>query len=292
LWWTGLILKKLGDPRPEERAMTQESQPQPPTHTVKSLAERLGQSFGQLGFTHERKALALAVLGLFSSYFALLMLIARNDMPEWFPAFSAMFALYFITFFAVAAHWFWGRWVAIGIGSWGATIAAWGVVTTRELSPPLVILGVSHGLIALLLMGNSMAAHYEDRADWRLRFGLDDEGVKRLRRTVTRAASSIPAIVLFALAPREDGAALVALAAIGGLGVLLLGRTIGLAGLLLAGGGALGLVAFAPAPTLDAHGLLVLPIGPVPQVLGVYAALALFAAVGPFVGPIGRFLKR
>src|SRR5271154_7168896 len=111
--------------------------------TPASTSSRVSEFFGKIGFTHERKALALSILGLFSSYFLLLMLIARDQMPEWYPAFSAMFALYFIAFFGVAAHWFWGRWVAIGLGSWGATIAIWGCITQRSLETPLVVLGVS-----------------------------------------------------------------------------------------------------------------------------------------------------
>ena len=199
---------------------------------------RIRDALGRVGFTHERKALALSILGLFSSYFLLLMLIARDQMPEWYPAFSAMFALYFIAFFGVAAHWFWGRWVAIGLGSWGATIAIWGCITQRAFEPALVILGVTHGLVALLLMGSSMGAHYEGRADWRTRFGLDDEGVKRLRRSVTRAASSLPAIVLFALAPRQDDGAVLLLVAALGIGGLLLGRSISLFALAAASIGA------------------------------------------------------
>jgi hypothetical protein len=280
--WRAFVEERSYNEGEKERAM--DEQPKVPEKTWQ-------QRIGEIGFTHERKALALAILGLFSSYFLLLMLIARTEMPEWFPAFAAMFGLYFVTFFSVASHWFWGRWVAIGVGTWGATIAIWGIITTRELQPALVILGLTHGLVALLLMGSSMGAHYEGRTDWRARFGLDEDGVKRLRSTVTRAASSIPALVLFALAPRGDDAAVVALCVVLGLGTLLLGRTIGLAGLVAAAAGTVGLVAFAPAPVLDAHGLMPISVA-LPQAIGVYAAVALFAAVAPFVGPIGRYLKR
>jgi hypothetical protein len=265
-----------------------EEQPsQQPQPTWKTLGERIGK----LGFTHERKALALSLLGLFSSYFLLLTLIARSELPEWLPAFSAMFALYFISFFGVAAHWFWGRWVAIGVGSWGATIAVWGVITTRAFEPALVFLGVTHGLIALLLMGSSMAVHYEGRADWRARFGLDDAGVERLRKSVTRAASSIPAIVLFALAPRQEAGMVLAALAVLGLGGLLAGRTIALAALAVAAVGTLGLSAFGSFGPLDTHGLFLVPVGQLPQLLGLYAGVALLIAVAPFVGPIGRYLR-
>lgn len=266
-------------------------EPTPPTTPQQPSWNTLGEKIGQLGFTHERKALALSLLGLFSSYFLLLMLIARSEMPEWFPAFAAMFGLYFISFFGVAAHWFWGRWVAIGVGSWGATIAVWGIITARAFEPALVFLGVTHGVVALLLMGPSMAVHYEGRADWRARFGLDDAGVARLRKSVTRAASSLPAIVLFALAPRQDAGMTLAVLAVLGVGGLLAGRTIALAALALAAIGSLGMAAFGSVTPLDAHGFFLVPVGQVPQLLGLYAGVALLASVAPFVGPIGRFLR-
>lgn len=256
-----------------------------------STVSRVRNAFGNIGFTHERKALALSILGLFSSYFLLIMLIARDQMPEWYPAFAAMFGMYFLAFFGVAAHWFWGRWVAIGLGTWGTTIAVWGAITQRSLELPLVILGVTHGLIALLLMGKSMGAHYEDRADWRARFGLDDDGVRRLRRSVTRAASSLPAIVLFVLSPRQDeGAALLAVALLG-VGGLLLGRTVAVFALAAAAVGAFALATFGAHPqltVLDTHALGI-PVDL--QMLGVYASVALAASVAPFLGPIARFLR-
>jgi hypothetical protein len=252
----------------------------------KKWAERLGK----IGFVQERKALALSLLGIFTSYFLLLVLAVRTEMPEWLPAFAALFAMYFIAFFSVAAHWFWGRWIAIGVGSWGATIAAWGIVQMRELSGPLVFIGITHGLVALLLMGESMGTLFEGRTDWRARFGLDEEGVQRLRKTVTRSASSVPALVLFVLAPRQDDAALIALFAVLGIGALLAGRTMGLAGLLVAAAGMAGVTIFGSVPSVDTHGLFIAT--PVPQFLGAYASVALFAALAPFVGPIGRYLKK
>ncbi len=256
-----------------------------------SLWGRLREQAGRIGLAHERKALALAILGLFSSYFLLLTLIAKDSMPEWFPAFTSMFLMYFLAFFGVAAHWFWGRWVAIGLGSWGATIAVWGCITQRAFEPALVILGVTHGLVSLLLMGPAMAAHYEGRADWRARFGLDDEGVTRWRKSVTRASSSLPAIILFALAPRqEEGAALLACAVVG-VGALLLGRTIAVFALGLAAAGAFALAAFGSAAPLSA-GPMAIPLANTPQLLGVFAGVALLASIAPFMGPIGRYLRR
>ena len=262
---------------------------------VVPAASKILERLGEIGLAGERKALSLFILSLFTCYFLLLCLVVRSELPEWFPAFTAMFAMYAITFFGVAAGWFWGRWVAIGLGYWGATIAMWGVVSARSLEPALVILGVSHALFALLLSGKSMAAHYEGRLEWRARFHLDEEGVSRLRKTVTRTASSMPALVLFALAPRQDagGAALLACAAIG-LSMLLVGRTLELLPLVVAAAGALflavGPVGLHMAP-LDTHGFFAVPMGDHPQLLGLYAGLMLAASMAPFVGPIGRFLK-
>lgn len=255
--------------------------------TQQTLFQKVRTGLGRVGLVGERKAVSLLILGFFMAFFGLLTLVAKTEMPEWVPAFTAMLAMYAVTFFAVAANWFFGRWIAIGVGTWGATMAAWGVVSQRELSPPLVFLGVTHGLVALLLSGESMAADYEGRNAWRARLGLDDAAVMRLRQSVTRAASSVPAIVLFALAPRqEDGAALLAVAVVG-LGALLMGRTLSLVAMAGAAVGAF-VLSIVGVHTADTHGFLYLPA---PQVLGVYASLALAASVSPFVAPIGRFLR-
>jgi hypothetical protein len=267
------------------------SEPQAPEPATPQ--SKIARTLGQIGLTGERRALALFILSLFTCYFLLLALVMQQQMPEWFPAFIAMFGMYAIAFFGVASGWFWGRWVAIGLGYWGLTIAGWGIVQMRELSPPLVILGVTHGLIALLLSGDSMAAYYEGRPEWRARFGIDDAGVLRLRRTVTRTASSIPAMVLFALAPRQDAEALLACVVVG-LGALLIGRTVALLPLLAAAVGAV-VLSVGPASThmnaFDFQGSFGLPSFVSPQLLGLFAAGMLAASLAPFAGPVGRFLR-
>lgn len=264
--------------------------PAKPTPPVSKISEALGR----IGLTGERRALASFVLSLFTCYFLLLALVVQQQMPEWFPAFIAMFAMYAVTFFGVSAGWFWGRWVGIGLGYWGLTIAGWGIIQSRELSMPLVVLGVTHGLIALLLSGSSMAAYYEGRPEWRARFGVDEEGVLRLRRTVTRTASSLPAMVLFALAPRQDSEALLACAVVG-LVTLLVGRTLALLPLLAASIGAL-VLAVGPASAhmgaFDTHGYFWMPAGLTPQALGLFAGAMLAASLAPFAGPVGRFLRQ
>jgi hypothetical protein len=50
-----------------------------------------------------------------------------------------------------------------------------------------------------------MAARYDLQEDWRKRYRMDDLGVARLRKTITRSAASLPSVILWALAPKEPG---------------------------------------------------------------------------------------
>ena len=82
--------------------------------------------------------------------------------------------------------------------------------------PALAIFGVLHLLVVVALMGKKMAARYDLQEAWRQRYKMDDFGVARLRKTVTRSAASLPSLILWALAPKEEGmAAVAALAALG-----------------------------------------------------------------------------
>ena len=53
------------------------------------------------------------------------------------------------------------------------------------------------------LAGKKMAARYDLQEGWRQRYGMDEFGVARLRKTVTRAAASLPSLILWALGPKE-----------------------------------------------------------------------------------------
>jgi hypothetical protein len=159
---------------------------------------------GSLGFVGERKALALLCLGFYSTLFFLVGLSARTELPEWVPVFLGMMAIYVTAFVAVAAEWFWGRWFAVGLGYWGMTMTVMAFVSTRSLPPAMVIFGGMHALISLCLLGDKMAAAFDAKPGWRERWKLDEQGVIRVKKSVTRAASSLPALVMFALAPRGD----------------------------------------------------------------------------------------
>jgi hypothetical protein len=161
-------------------------------------------ALGSVGLVGERKALALLCLGFYTTLFFMVGLSARTELPEWLPVFIGMTVIYTTAFMGVAAEWFWGRWFATGLGYWGCTMAVMAFVTTRSLPPQMIIFGVMHALISLCLAGEKMAAVFDAKPQWRERWKLDDQGVLRVRRSVTRAASSLPALVMFALAPREN----------------------------------------------------------------------------------------
>lgn len=269
-------------------------------------------SLGRVGFVGERKALALLCLGFYTTLFFMIGLSARTELPEWVPVFVGMTIIYTTAFMGVAAEWFWGRWFATGLGYWGGTMAIMAFVTTRSLPAPMVVFGIMHALVIACLAGEKMAAAFDAKPAWREKWKLDEQGVIRVRKSVTRAASSLPALIMFALAPREaaetfalqyDPAAWALLA----MGVLAVGSLLerrAYAPLLLGAAGALSLVKALASPGalyhtsvpytgssyLDPAGLphanCALPI------LGVFAGAAMLAACAPFLQPIASYLLR
>src|SRR5262249_11612208 len=117
-------------------------------------------------------------------------------------------------FVAVVAEWFWGRWFATGL-AWSGIMIAVAVLVQLGWMPQFAFFGGMHLLIVVALMGKKMAARYDLQEAWRARYKVDEFGVARLQKTVTRAAASLPSLILWALAPREEGmAAIAALAAL------------------------------------------------------------------------------
>lgn len=246
-----------------------------------------------MGYVGERKAVALAALGFFTTFLFLITINIREQIPEWYPAFCALFATYALTFFGLAAEWFWGRWVATGLAYWGMTVAVMAMVTTRQMPMALIIFGIGHALIFACVQGPKMALVYELKPDWRKRWGIDDDGARKLRASVTRAASSVPALILFALAPRESaGAGLTLLAlATGGFALLLAGRTlgallIGWAGLATLAAGTIEVATNGPQAMTVAYGV---PVGPT---MAFYAGALLLASIAPLVRPAIRYLRK
>ncbi len=253
------------------------------------------ERLARIGLLGERRAIALVCLGFHATLFFLIALSAKDQMPEWFPAFVAMALVYGTAFVSVAAEWFWGRWFATGLGYSGVSMTVMALITQRALPTQLIVFGAMHGLIVVALWGERMAAIYDAKPEWRARFGISEDGVVRIRKSVTRAASSLPAMIMFALAPRQSGHALFALALAGvtGLGLfgLVRGRSWGLAAFATSLiGTALALenvgISTMNVTALDYSSLFVL------NEYGLLAMGALALALMPFARPTVRYLSR
>jgi hypothetical protein len=272
---------------------------------VKSLLERLNN----IGFERTRRAVAALGLSLFVFLFLVLALLMwLNGQTAWVPSFIALSLAYAVAFMGVAAEWFWGRWFAAGL-AWSGLITGVAVLfQLGEWNPVLGTYGILHGLVVLMLSGAKMAERYELQPAWRERYGMDEFGVARLRKTVTRASASLPSVILYFLAPKEPGQGLVVaalgalgvLAAVGGLRGLVHLRTWGVAALGVAvasllGGGFASLSAPASEP---------LVVGAVPRFFSTVAlppdvsatlafvgAAVLAAACLPFLAPAVRFVR-
>lgn len=253
--------------------------------------QTLGGRLNEIGFERTRRALAALALSMFVTLYVLVSLNAPEGLA---PALLALAACYAIAFLAVVAEWFWGRWFATGLGMSGIMVAI-ASLAMLGWTPLLAVYGGLHLLVVLALMGKKMAARYDLQDGWRQRYQMDEFGVARLRKTITRAAASLPSLIFWALGPKEGAAALVAVAALALAGTGLRGIVRMRSWGVLALGGALAIVgAFghvtgflaAGAGTLDALPAAAVLVGPT-------AAFALLAAaVLPFVGPVRRFLRR
>ena len=257
-------------------------------------------TLGSVGLVGERKALALLCLGFYTTLFFMIGISARTELPEWVPVFTAMFLMYGLAFFSVAAEWFWGRWFATGLGYWGMTMTVMAWVTTRSLPPAMIIFGLMHAIVSLCLAGEKMASMFDAKPAWRARWKLDDQGVIRVRKSVTRAASSLPALIMFALAPREgqEALALTAFAlTLVGFGGLLANRTWGVMAFLGSGAATAALLIVGQQPDELAAVYQYAPFGvaggaALTPLLGVLATVLLFAAALPFLRPMAAFVRR
>jgi hypothetical protein len=260
----------------------------------------------EIGFERTRRALAALALSLFVFFY---LLLSFNAPEGWGPAFLALSMCYAVAFMGVAAEWFWGRWFADGLG-WSGLLVAVASLFMIGWTPVLAIYGALHGVVVLALAGKKMAERFDLQPTWRERYGMDEFGVARLRKTVTRASASLPSVILWALGPKnpEEGMLFAgicvlagALAVVGLAGVIRL-RTWGLAALV--GAGALLL----PFANVGIASLRIFDVGcpgifcPANQALGwaagslglgaAFPAALLILAVAPFAGPLVRHLTR
>ncbi len=258
---------------------------------LSSTAGAISEKLGALGFERPRRALAALSLSFFAIVFLFIALTVPA--PGWQAPFVALAACYVVAFFAVVAEWFWGRWFATGLG-WSGIMVSIVALSNLGWDNGLAIYGLLHAAIVLPLAGKSMAARYDLQEGWRQRYKMDDFGVARLRKTITRSAASLPSVILWALAPKEPGQgmllSLLALALVAtGLGGLIRLRTWGWlavgtsAVVTLLGGGLLA------SATFGAFGF---PGFGFPAFVGPDLALCfLVAAAIPFVLPALRFVR-
>jgi hypothetical protein len=259
---------------------------------MKQLLERLGK----IGYEKPRVAVALLPLSLFSFVY---LLGALNAPPEWKGALGGLAVCYLTAFLALGSEWFWARWFASGLG-WSGSVVAVAAILMTGWNPILGVYGGLHAIVVVLLLGPKVAARYDLQPGWRERFGMDEFGVIRLRKAVTRAAAALPSVIIWALGPRDgDGSVVLLIAgaslAVLGLHGLLRLRTWGV--LALAGAAAAVIVSGGSVPvssTMSSLSLAALePLGLVMSSPGSATALALLlaAAVAPFVRGAIRYVR-
>lgn len=216
-----------------------------------------------------RRIAAIAVLGFYVWFFAT---FSQHVPPVLEKALWAIAALYGVGVIGLSFGWFWGRWYARGLGYWGIVV---GILMMWQLGLEnfLLVWAGSNAAVSILLAGESMASAFDGRQDWRRRFHLDDNGVERLGKSVTRVGMSLPWLLLYVLLPRPSEAMLMIPLVLAG---------VGLFGLLRAR--VWGLLAIGAASVTTTAQLAATP-GPTPLV-GVLAAALLAAAVVPFARPI------
>ena len=238
----------------------------------------LQTKLGTLGFEGPRRAAAALALSIFV---VLYLFLSFNAPPGWGAAFAALGLCYLVAFFSVVAGWFWGRWFAIGLGWSGLMVAGISLVMVGW-APALAVYGLLHALVVVPLSGKSMAAQYDLQAGWRERYKMDELGVARLRKTITRSAASLPSLILWALGPKEGQGMWLSLAALGlalvGLRGVVRLRTWGLMAVAGASVAALGADHLASFSAFSLAG---------PRL----AAVLLASAVLPFVVPAIRYLR-
>ena len=231
----------------------------------------------------ERRALAAAVMAF---YFLLYGVVAISQVvPDFSRAFAAISGVYGLAFFSLVAGYFWARWYAVGVGLYGVITAAVGVWQIGP-EPVLVFVGGTHLAATLLLWGQTMSQPYDGQTAWRERFHMDEHAVQRLGRSVIRAGVSLPFILLYALAPKPDGASLLASLVALTLTGLVLRALIRLRTLCVMALGAAGVLMLSVATAEVATGGLTTAVMK-PGLAGVL----LVAAAIPFLAPMVRWVR-
>jgi len=234
-----------------------------------------------------RRAIVLLILGFYVTQFGMTAALGPDEL---FPAYLGLALCYGLAFVGLAAEWFWARWFAMGVGNFGSIF----LLLTFKIGfePIIVFFGATHLVIALLLMGDGMAAVYEHSEKTQEKWNFQEESIALMRRAVKSAGSTIPFLILYALAPRGELLHLAVLVlAVGGLYGLFRAKTWSL--FALGGAGALALADGFGAFGEPTTGYISLTACGHVTVYGHVGILAGGLIVVPllFAGPIVRYLR-
>jgi hypothetical protein len=236
-----------------------------------------------------RRALALLILGFYVTQFAMTAWLGADEI---FACYLGLALCYGLAFVALAAEWFWARWFAVGVGNFGSLMLL--VLLKSGFEPIIAFFGFTHLFISVALLGEGMAARYEHSALTAERWQFQEESLVLMRRAVRSAGSTVPFLILYALAPRGDALGLVTLSlGIGGLVGLLRGRTWGV--LALAGAGLMGLADGLGVLGVPTVGYLFLSPRGLPMIYGPVMGLftaGLMIPAAVFFLPMLRFVRR
>ena len=236
-----------------------------------------------------RRAIALLILGFYVTQFAMTAWLGPDEL---FACYLGLALCYGLAFIALGAEWFWARWFAIGVGNFGSLLLL--LLFKVGMEPIIAFFGFTHLAVSVLLLGEGMAARYEHSEATAERWNFHEESLVLMRRAVKSAGSTIPILILYALAPRPEAIQLAALGlGAAGLFGLVRGRTWGV--LALGAAGAIALVdglGLIGDPTV---GFLVLSPHGAPVVAGkVVGLLAAGLLTVPLImaAPMFKFLRR
>ncbi len=221
-------------------------------------------------------------------YGFLYLLVTLQAPDGWATAFGSLAFIYAAGFVGLVAGYFWARWFVIGLGISGFLTGALSMLQLGVLEPTLVFYALTHLAITGAMWGNGMSRSFDGRKEWRERFHLDESATNRLGKSVIRVGVSLPYVVLFALAPREDAA----LALLGG-------------GMVMAGAWALTRMRSWAIPAFGAGAIaMLIASASEPSVVALTGDVAInldlvalgaigftMAALAPFVTPVVNFLR-
>lgn len=237
----------------------------------------------------ERRAIAVLV---FSLYFVMFLMNALLGPEESKGMLLALAGCYGLAVWSLSAGYFWARWYAVGTGIFGLILGVVGCWQMKALEPIFVFVGGTHAAAALALWGESMAGPFDGQLAWREKFHMDEHAVQRLGRSVIRAGVSLPFVLVYALAPKPNAAAFVALGlALTGFAGVVRMRTWGLLATAAAG---VTMIAFAQPHLVCPHmfGSVMAPFAPLVALSPTAIGIVMLSALAPFAGPMVRWIRR